>query len=300
MRSMTGFATSCAESEVGRVVVELKSFNHRQFKLQASLPPQFDPYYSSISAILRGHVVRGAVALSVQVELSTPSVAQTLDFGQLGSYREQYDGFAAKCGLPPLSSLAPLLVLPGVVRSVSPIDDVSVRMATAMAAMWILAQQAIEAACVDLVRAREQEGAALAQELQSLVIALREQVGIIRDGYPQRAEHYRQRLQQRMGEVLAQMGVSLEPANIVREVALYAERVDVAEEIARLAAHLDAIDQSLAQPTAVGRRLEFLAQEVLREVNTIGAKASSGDVLEATIAAKQLIERLREQLANIE
>lgn len=295
MRSMTGHARVKREAEVGVVTVELKSVNHRGFKLSSTLPGPLAPREREIAALLREEIARGSLSLTVVLEGVAAATSYRLDAAQLQRYAQQARAIAAQLGLGEPTDLSALLALPGVCEPAVPeLSDEE------QDALWALCADALRGARDQLVASREREGAALQAELegihQQLTDAIERAAGLL----PGRVDRYRERLRARIEKLLAEHELAVDEAQLLREVAVFAERSDVAEELARMRSHLAAYAETLSRSGEIGRRLEFLAQEMVREVNTLGSKGSDGELLEVAIGAKQLIERAKEQLANVE
>jgi len=185
------------------------------------------------------------------------------------------------------------LNLPGVVETSRPtIDDPY--------ALWPQVQPIVEHALDKLRESRTTEGQALESELKRLAESVGEQVEQIAELAPKAVTGYQDRLQERVQALVAEQGITVEPKDLIREVAIFAERSDVAEEIARLRAHRDQFLEILKTEDAPGRKLEFVVQEMGREANTIGSKATDVTISHLVVAIKGLLEQIREQVQNVE
>jgi uncharacterized protein (TIGR00255 family) len=190
-------------------------------------------------------------------------------------------------------SLAALLPLPGVVNDqtmsvFSPEDD------------WKAISEVLTAALENLSQMRVREGQAMADDLSSNCRAIAKGVEEIERRAPLVLDAFRGRLEERLNKVLAEYNVTLDPAVLIREVSMFAERGDIAEELVRLKSHLDQFDSIMKLPESSGRKLEFLTQELFREANTIGSKSSDVEIAKQVIEIKTAIERIREMIQNIE
>ena len=147
---------------------------------------------------------------------------------------------------------------------------------------------------------RADEGEALAKDLQQQCETVESSLGAIETRVPSVAEHYKQRITDRVNESLSELKVTVEPADLVREISLFAERSDISEEIVRLRSHLEQFDKAMQLPESAGRKLEFICQEMGRETNTIGSKANDSEISQQVVEIKAALERIREQIQNVQ
>lgn len=288
---MTGYGRASCEFEGRRLVVELRSVNHRYLEVKLRLPWSDPALEAKITGLVRAKVERGVVSLAVRDEGG--GLAQTVraDVELARSYARAFDKLRAELGLGEPVSLELLAAQPGVLALGQEVEDTE--------RLWQALLPALHQALAGLIDSRTREGRALADDLQARARALKllaaELVGLTKST----PDVYRRRLEERLERALAPGEV--DPARLAQEVAILAERVDVAEELTRLQAHLSELERLLANETAVaGRRLDFVTQELNREVNTIGAKSQSAPVTSKVVDAKAEIERMREQIQNVE
>lgn len=290
IRSMSGHGRGEAASERLRVVVEVRSVNHRFCRVSARLPAEMSAFEERARRRVQERVQRGKVDLAVSVE-GLAGAAGGVDVEAARIWGERLRGLAQDLELAP-PALADLLGLPGVVveaaESVDPERD------------GPLFDAALEAglAAFDAIRLRE--GEHLAADLRARLAAIRsgiEGIEVVAAELPRRT---RDALRERIGALLAEIGTQVDEDRIVQEAAYQAERADITEELVRLRSHLDKVDALLDSPEAVGRTLEFLAQEIHRELSTIGAKTKELEVADVTIDLKAELEKIREQVQNIE
>jgi uncharacterized protein (TIGR00255 family) len=288
MRSMTGFGRGIAEQGGVRATVDIRTVNHRflDIKLRGMAPALED----AISTRLRGALERGAVSLSIHVDRPR----------ELGARIDPEAAVAAHAALAALAArlgiagpdLATVLAQPGVMTAQAVEPDPTVNDAAVLAAL--------DAAVRQLEGMRRTEGAALVVELTARLAALtatRVAIAQLADAVPQQLQR---RLQDRLHKLLDE-AAPIDPQRLAQEVALLADRADVTEELVRLASHLGQAAALVAEPTAaVGRRLDFLVQEIGRELNTIGSKSTSAEITAAIVDAKASLEKLREQVQNVE
>ncbi|MCS7166335.1 MAG: YicC/YloC family endoribonuclease [Gemmatales bacterium] len=291
--SMTGFGAACSDTAGLRVEVEVRSLNHRHFKLMLKATEPYQLLEPDVEAIVKRYVRRGTVQVQLRVQRAPRSTDYTLNRVALLSYYEQLCSIHRELQLEGEPELEDLLTLPGVAetsenRGPSPRED------------WPAIQPVLQQALEALQNSRIQEGAALAQELRRLASEIRHQLDLVRQRSEGLVELYRQRLYERVQRLLAEQGLTLQPAELHREVVIFAERSDIGEEIVRLDSHLEHFLRTLDEPESSGRKLDFLCQEMFRETNTIGAKALDAAIGQAVVQMKTLIEKIRELAQNIE
>jgi uncharacterized protein (TIGR00255 family) len=293
--SMTGYGESTYQSDALGVSVELRSVNNRYLKVSLRA---FEPYNllePEVEKVVRRHVRRG----TIQVHLRCQRRASAQDFQvnevALRSYLAQLRPLLAEAGHPEAGPavFAALLALPGVVpepavTSFSLEDD------------WPVVERVLEQALGRLQAMRQEEGRAMAAELLQMRDHIRHELNFIRLRVPAVTEAYRDRLLERVKALLAATGVELGANDLIREVAIFAERSDVAEEVVRLDSHLDQFQEVLEEPESAGRKLEFLTQEMGRETNTIGSKASDVEISRRVVEIKGTLEKVRELVQNVE
>jgi uncharacterized protein (TIGR00255 family) len=292
IRSMTGFGS--AEGAVGgaRVTVELRSVNHRFFNPNIKLPGALARWEGDVRDAVRRGIGRGAVSVTARVEAEPPEGA-SIDDERFGAYVARLRDLQQRYGLPPESlDLAGILRLPGVV--VSGGDE---------AALGGTAKELVEVvdhAIAALTAMREAEGTRLAVYLSERLAIVEGALQRIEARAPKRLLEQRERLRASVKELTA--GVVLDGGRLEQEIALLADRLDVSEEISRFRAHLAAFRDTLhgGRPDGVGKRLGFLLQEMLREANTTGSKGNDAAIVAAVVQIKEELERIREQVENLE
>ena len=292
LRSMTGCGVGTAADGGSDCRVEIRSVNNRFFKLAFRSPPGFAALESRVESTVRGRIRRGAVQVDLELTGPAAPAGRRLDRGQLQAYLDDLERFCADRDLPLPRSIDGLLGLPGIL--VEPPPD-----AGAVERSWPLVSRALGAALDRLDAMRAAEAAALAAELRGVGADISRITASIASRVPRLVEEHRARLVERVGAILQPHGVSVSAADVLREVALVCDRGDVAEEIARIGSHVAQADR-LLDTEAAGRPLDFLAQELAREANTIGSKVADAQVAHAVVELKTRIERFREQVQNIE
>ncbi len=291
-RSMTGCGAGTATADGSSCRIEVRTVNNRGFKFSVRTREGFFGLEPRIEAAIRTRIHRGTVSVVLDIKGGPASATRRLDLDQLSAYLDDLERFAADRGLALPQSLDGLLGLSGVVAETTPGEDL-------VEQTWPLVAEALSAALDACDAMRAAEGAALATDMQGIMREVRALVATIQSRAPASVERHRERLLERVAGLLADRGATLSDADITRELVLLADRSDIAEEIVRLESHLDQFDR-LLNDNSPGRQLDFLAQELAREANTVGSKSTDVDIAHAVVEAKTLIERLREQVQNLE
>ncbi|MDQ3036353.1 MAG: YicC family protein [Myxococcota bacterium] len=292
LRSMTGHGLGEAALGPGRVQIEIRSVNHRYLEVRVRLPTELLEHSSFVEEQVRNLLGRGRI--EVTGRLSGDALgAPVLDVARARTAYEQL--LALRDALSPREPL-PLSLL-------SSVPDLFVArgLPDLRAARDGLAR-AIEQACRGVAEMRAREGAALAADLGHRVERLVEHVAQIEERVPETVESARRRLQERIEKLLLQSGaLPIDEGRLEQEIAVFADRCDVTEECTRLRSHADQFRTLLAgdSPEALGRRLDFLLQEMAREANTIGAKSADSDIAHLVVELKADVERMREQVQNV-
>jgi uncharacterized protein (TIGR00255 family) len=295
MRSMTGYGRGVVEHADVRATVDVRAVNHRFLDLKrrgAQLPAAIE---DAIATRVRGAIERGSVAISVNFVRGGASAGVRIDGDAADRAHRMLAEIAARLAIPG-PDLALVLAQPGVVIVDDASDDGGVGGGTAVAAVAVL--RALDDALAQLNEMRQAEGAALAVELRARVgeiVATRAHIAVLAAAVPQLVWR---RLLDRVKRLSSEVGI--DEARIAQEVALHADRADITEELVRLASHLDQARSLIDGEGAVGRRLDFLIQEIGRELNTIGAKSVTAEVTTAIVSAKATLEKIREQVQNVE
>lgn len=293
IRSMTGYGR--AEAAGGRAIltVECKSVNHRHLDVSIKLPRLLGAFESDARRLIQSAVQRGRVDVSATLTAAEGTVLNPLsvNIAQAREYADAARKLADALDLSDGPSLGWVMGQSGVLtrEEQAPVPPEEA---------WPLLERTLSAALAELVARREAEGRALAQELAALGGLLAGHVDTVARRAPAAVERRAARLRERMQAMLA--GAELDPARLATEVAVWADKTDVSEELARLRAHLAQLTELLAGHGQVGRTLDFLIQEINREVNTVGSKADDLEISQAVIAAKSTLEKMREQAANLE
>lgn len=290
--SMTGYGEAAIAEEGVGYSVEVRSVNHRYFKASIKLPDSLQFLEDRVERWLREELQRGSVFYQLRTHNDAQDAA-AVNLRVLQSYVDQLARAQAPAGVELRIDLGALSALPGVCEPPLPDERTSERRAA-------IVERLTREALGKLLKMREEEGAALYRELSAHCEAMRRQLALVRQRAPQVVEDYRDRLSARVERLIQDARIELDADTLCREVALYADRCDISEEVARLDSHLDQFLQACRNESHVGRKLDFLSQEMLREVNTIGSKSADVALSMCAVELKSLIDRLKEQVQNVE
>lgn len=290
MRSMTGYGVGEAPLGEGRLTLEVRALNHRYVDVRVRLPVELSDYAFFIEQKARELLSRGRFDIGVRVDdaaLPTPNLSIARARSIYLALQALRDELAPGTDLP----VSAVTAIPELIQAPSTMQSEQIQNALVAA---------LKAAVLHLNQMREQEGAALGRELGrrlDLARGLRER---IREQADRLVPLHRSRLQERVERLLKDSNVAIDHGRLELELALLADRADVTEELVRLDSHFDQIERLLASDELIGRRLDFLLQEVGREVNTVGAKSQDAELSHVVVEMKAEIERMREQVQNVE
>jgi uncharacterized protein (TIGR00255 family) len=294
IRSMTGFGAASGNFDGAHYVIEIRSLNNRYFKAQIRLPEEMQALEAEIDAALARRFSRGSVVVNIKYSDTSANAAAQINANAVQRYLEQLLEVPGIGHGSARIDLGALLELPGVIVN----DTGEERLDKARPVLLKL----LEEACEKLRAMRQREGMSLHADLHRHCRDIREHLNVIEQRVPVTVELYQDRLRQRMQALLSDVGASVREEDILREVAVYAERSDIAEEVSRLRGHLEQcieiIDAETPEPS--GRTLDFLAQEMLREANTIGSKCLDVEISRRIVEVKSRIDRIKEQVQNVE
>ncbi len=291
--SMTGFGDARDERDDHALSAEVRTINNRHFKLNLRTTEGYGALEARIEAVVREYVRRGTVNLNLRIRHMSSAEDYRLNAEVLENYIDQLQKLSAKRGFDEKLRLEPLASLPGVIEQLS-------SEAHDAEEVWPLLEPTLRSALGAMTAMRVAEGRALGADLEAQLGAVETSLKNIAARSPQVVEGYRQRLQDRVGEALAKFNVSIEPIDVVREICVFADRSDISEEIVRLRSHLAQFSQALQSAESAGRKLEFICQEMGRETNTIGSKANDAEISHEVVDIKTALERIREQIQNVE
>jgi uncharacterized protein (TIGR00255 family) len=293
--SMTGYGDASYQSDALQVAIELRAVNNRYLKVVLRAAEPYNLLEAEFEKVIRRTVRRGALQVHLRCQRKYSPQDFQINTVALRSYVEQVQRVCDQLSLADggQALLAQALTLPGVV----PEPAVG---GFKMDEEWPVIERVLEEALGRLQAMRLEEGRAMSQELLQYRDQIGRQLDEIRRRTPQVTELYRDRLLERVRGLLSELDVVIDRTDLIKEVSVFAERSDVAEEVVRLASHLDQFQEVFKEPESAGRKLEFLVQEMSRETNTIGSKANDVEISRHVVEIKSTLEKIREQVQNIE
>jgi uncharacterized protein (TIGR00255 family) len=290
---MTGFGQACSEVDGVVYTVEIRSVNNRYFKAQLRIPDIVAYLEGEIERLHRDAIHRGTVNYSLRMKNVSGQALFDIDENTLQSYVQRLRAILPAQDGHSRIDLASMLSLPGIVQPAIPDEAQMEKMRQVILS---LTQQALEL----LRQSRSEEGKAVTTDLLDNLDRIADRLQSIRSRVDVVVQDYHNRLKERTDQLLAKAELKIDKDLLAREVAIYAERSDIAEEVSRLTAHLKHFRECCQKGGPVGRRLDFITQEMLREANTIASKSSDTPINQAVIEIKCAIDRIKEQVQNIE
>ncbi len=291
LKSMTGFGRSVKEIDGYVITVELKSVNHRYFEFSSRIPRQYGFLDEKLKAYVNSRVSRGKVECYVSIEaLDTDSANVDVNKTLAGAYVNAMHEIADTYGLKEDFSATVIARFPDVliVRKAEEDED----------KIWGYVKDVADSAIDKFIEMRTVEGAKMKEDIQSRASYIMDCVAFIENRSPITVKEYNEKLVERVHDIIGD--ASLDEARILQEVAIYADKVAVAEETVRLRSHIDQLNAFLLSDEPIGRKMDFLVQEINRETNTIGSKANDIDIARKVVDIKAEVEKIREQIQNIE
>jgi uncharacterized protein (TIGR00255 family) len=290
---MTGFGEGRSQSEGVSVLVEIRTINSRHFKLSYRASEGYASLEPDVEAVVRDSLRRGTVHLNLRIDRRASPDDFRINTAVLENYRSQLASLADAGDGTGRVSLETLLQLPGSI-------DEQGRAILDPRTDWPIIEPALRQSLDAVAGMRADEGVALLADLSQNGKSIEQFLEKIAEGAPSVAESYQARLAQRVNKSLAELNVTVSPTDLLREVSLFADRSDISEEVVRLRSHLQQFAEVLELPESSGRKLEFIAQEMGREINTIGSKANDAEISRHVVEIKSSLERIREQIQNVE
>ena len=290
---MTGYGESRGEVGGATYTVEIRAVNNRYFKTSIRLPETAAFLEGDIDKLLRKNLLRGTITYVLRLKDVPANLLFDIDEAALRVVMEKLDKVVSSAGIRCPIDIGGVLNLPGVVQPVLPDEETAEEVKRMVLS---ITQEAID----QLKEMRAAEGAALSADLESHCDAIKQNLERIRARAGTVLEDYQRKLKKRVDELLADAKLKLDEETLAREVAVFAERSDISEEIARLGSHLEQFAGSCRTDRQAGRRLDFISQEMLREANTIASKASDTEVARLVVDMKCRIDRIKEQVQNVE
>ncbi len=290
MKSMTGYGRATAALGSHTLTVQVSSVNRKTLDLTAALPPEWEALEPAVGELVRKFAARGKVHADFELTGANGAEPVAWDEAAAAAALDRLKDFAARRSVPFTVTPELLWQVANAQRKASRLPDAEQARPVALAAL----EEALRA----FAAMRAREGAALLQDFQARLAVLRGHVATVAARAPQVAPAYREQLLKRLREAGLELDVSDE--RVLREIALFADRCDVSEELTRLHSHLDQFTALLQSDGEIGRKAEFILQEIGREVHTVGSKANDLEIARAVIELKNELERVREQMANVE
>lgn len=293
IQSMTGYGSAQDTAEGTSLVVEVRSVNNRYLKLSIKLPEHLQFAENAVDRLIRSRISRGAIDFALRVRTEGVDLAGRINGELLQRYVDLLTRVRVPPGVQTTIDLATVAELPGVCETPSLDDDSRDKLVQAIAR---LTEKALDA----LTEMRRDEGTALRADLLAACEQIEQRLAHIQERAPLVVEEYHARLKTRVEMLVKAGGYDLPEDGLLREVAIFAERCDVMEELTRLSSHLKQFRDLCDRGEQVGRTLDFLTQELLREANTIASKSNDTRISRSIVEIKGLIDRLREQVQNAE
>ena len=290
IRSMTGFGAGKGGAAGEVVEAEVRSVNHKFCEVKARLSREMASLETELVRQVKDRLARGGIEFSLRRTSARGALSPRVDTELAAEYARAVEEVRARRGLTGQVSLSEVLAADGVVT----LEERAVDLESARAAGSAALALALDA----LVAMREREGTALARDLEMRLAVVEGIAARLAELSPRSVEDYRARLHERVAEL--SRGLAPDPARLATEVALFADRTDVTEELTRLASHVGQMRGLLASGEPAGRKMDFLVQEMHREANTVGSKSQSAEAAAAVVSLKAEIERMREQVQNVE
>ena len=288
--SMTGYGDASCENEGISYAVEIRSLNNRYYKANIKTPETMAFVEPLVDKLLRSQLGRGSLTFILKCKSSSEDAAYEINQAALQSYlRQLHAALGDKAAINP----GELLLLPGVCQ---PRDNGS----ESLERHWSVIEPLVRRALERLIEMRFEEGRVLMEDLQKQCDQIKSSLGVIASRSSNVVGEYHDRLRERVNQLLAGVDVQLDDDDLRREVAIFAERCDISEEITRMQSHLVQFEKVCASEEHAGRKLEFIAQEMLREANTIGSKSNDSQIATETVQIKCAIDRIKEQAQNVE
>jgi len=288
---MTGYGRGEVDHGGMKLSVELNSVNRKQSDIVVNLPRDLAELEPRIRQTINERISRGRMNVLVTLQESANGARKlALDTGLARSYHEAMLTLQKELSAPGEITIGTILQAPGVMRFPEHGIDA--------AEAWPILEQALAAALAELIKMREREGKHLAKDLIHRLKVLRKEIKEVRALYPDVVKKYRSALLERIEK--AGLNLPIEDERLLKEVTFFADRSDISEELTRLESHLAQFAHHLRKNEPVGRSLEFITQEIFRELNTLGAKSNDADISQHVVACKSELEKIREQIQNLE
>ena len=293
MKSMTGYGRGEGAQDGFKVTVELSSVNRRQSEIAVYLPRELEPLESRLRDEINRRIARGRLTVKVALHAADGSWTSQVKLNATlaKAYARELNRLARDLKLPDPVTLEVLVRAPGVLQTEEGLSDA--------AAFWPAVEKALRQALDALIRMREREGAHLSKDLQKRMMLVRRSVERVQKQAPEVLKRYQEQLRERVKNAGLETP-AVDDERLLKEIVYFADRSDISEELTRLRSHFEQFADCLKAKEPVGRTLDFLAQEMNREVNTIGSKANDSLISREVVTLKAELEKFREQAQNVE
>jgi len=288
---MTGYGRGTANNAEYNIIIDLKAVNHRYLELYFKLPKAYSFLEDKLRQEIINHISRGKLEVIVSIErFATENVSVKLDQTLVSSYINAVRELQNKFQIPGELNLETLLKIPELFKIIQPEEDQD--------QLKQMIGQALQEALSGLIKMRQLEGESLSRDLQTKLNLLAQHQQLLTNYTKEVVTHYQEKLTKRIEEL--NVGIPIDQNRLATEVAILADRADISEELVRVASHLEQFRESLKIENSIGRRLDFLTQELNREINTVGSKANDLKIAQIVIDFKSELEKIREQIQNLE
>ncbi len=293
MKSMTGYGRGECARDGFKITVELGAVNRRQSEISVNLPRELEMLEAPVRDAINARVARGRVTARIAVHAAEGKISARMHINKnlAQAYATELAKLAKQLKIPNGVTLDQIVRAPGVFQSDEELVEAD--------KIWPAAEKALNQALAALVKMREREGAHLADDLATRIGIMRKSVDKIHKQAPLTAENYRQQLLERIKGAGIE-NIAPDDERLLKEIVLFADRSDISEELTRLQSHFQQFEDCRKSSEPVGRTLDFLAQEMNREINTIGSKANDATISREVVTLKAELERFREQAQNVE
>ncbi len=297
VQSMTGYGRGAVVEKDFSFSIEIKTVNHRYTELNLRLPRFLNPVENRIRKLLLAKIQRGHVDVFINASYTgTEGRKVTIDKGLAKAYHDSLEELTSLLQIPAETGQQELFFIADRPDVLVPAEaDID------LDSLWPGMENAVNEALDHLVAMRRTEGENISRDVAARIGRIESQLETLQQRAPETVKAYRERLTRQLKELLADAGTGpLDESRIIQETAIYADRVNVTEEMVRLHSHLDQFNRLLAEEKPVGRRMDFLVQEMNREANTIASKAGDAQMIQTIVDMKSEIEKVREQIQNIQ
>jgi uncharacterized protein (TIGR00255 family) len=291
LKSMTGFGRGEGETSLGRVSIESRSVNHRYCDISIKLPRRLAVFESRIRDIVRSEVSRGKIDIALRLDATGEGKVQLkADLHLAQQYYQALATIREQLRLRDKITLGMLAGAKDLIAGKEEMDDVE--------PYWHEMEPILRQALRGMDDMKRSEGEVIAKDIRGRLKKITQEVDVIRQQFPSRLRAYQERLRERLLGVLS--GLEVDPSRFQQEIAILAERTDITEEMVRAGSHLGQLADLMEKGESVGRKLDFLLQEINREINTTSSKANDAEISQRTVEIKSELEKVREQVQNIE